>query len=107
MESKVIRLGRGNGLESIEASTDNICWRRTGIRILLAMQLMMKTRLLLGRNLRLEKSLMAVNEIFYLCDMNSGAREEVSMNVNLISLFCLARDGEELFPCTAELVARD
>jgi hypothetical protein len=44
---------------------------------------------------------------FYLCDMNSGAGEEVSMNVNLISMFCLARDGEELFPCTAELVARD
>jgi len=47
------------------------------------------------------------NEFFYLCDVNSGAREEVSMNVNLISLFCLARDGEELFPCIAELVARD
>ncbi|PMD54492.1 uncharacterized protein K444DRAFT_104984 [Hyaloscypha bicolor E] len=82
-------------------------WRRTRIRILLAMQLMMRTRLLLGRNLGLEECLTTVNEKFCLCDMNSGAREKVSMNVNLISLFCLARDGEELFPCTAELVARD
>jgi hypothetical protein len=71
------------------------------------MQLMMRTRLLLGRNLGLEECLTTVNEHFCLCDMNSGAREKVSMNVNLISLFCLARDGEELFPCTAELVARD
>lgn len=70
------------------------------------MQLMM-TRLLLGRNLGLEECLTTVNEKFCLCDMNSGAREKVSINVNLISLFCLARDGEELFPCTAELVARD
>jgi hypothetical protein len=71
------------------------------------MQLMMRTRLLLGRNLGLEECLTTVNENFCLCDMNSGAREKVSMNVNLISLFCLARDGEELFPCIAELVARD
>jgi hypothetical protein len=60
----VIRLGRGDGLESIEASTDNICWRRTRIRILLAMQLMMKIRLLLGRNLRLEECLTAEMNFF-------------------------------------------